>query len=100
MRYHSRDKPAQIYPSKLKSIPSSKSLPLLEAEVDIILLDNFSHEDLSKAIHMINGQACTEASGGISLETLPRLSSLGLDFISTGSPVHQSQWKDIGLDWI
>jgi nicotinate-nucleotide pyrophosphorylase (carboxylating) len=74
--------------------------PLLEASVDIILLDNFSHEDLSVAIHMIDGQTCTEASGGISLETLPALSSLGLDFISTGSPVHQSQWKDIGLDWI
>ncbi|MFU8848634.1 MAG: carboxylating nicotinate-nucleotide diphosphorylase [Opitutales bacterium] len=73
--------------------------PVLVAGADIILLDNFSTEELKLAVAQIDGAACTEASGGIGLEALPVLGQLGLDFISTGAPVHQSRWKDIGLDW-
>ncbi|MGB0258455.1 MAG: carboxylating nicotinate-nucleotide diphosphorylase [Coraliomargarita sp.] len=73
--------------------------PVLEAGADIILLDNFTPEELSEAVELIDGRACTEASGGVTINTLHRLGDLGLDFISTGAPVHQSRWKDIGLDW-
>lgn len=73
--------------------------PVLEAGADIILLDNFSSDQLKEAIELIDGRACTEASGGIQIDTLPELGKLGLDFISTGAPIHQSTWKDIGLDW-
>lgn len=73
--------------------------PVLDAGADIILLDNFSSDELKQAIELINGQACTEASGSIRLDSLPELGTLGLDFISTGAPIHQSTWKDIGLDW-
>lgn len=73
--------------------------PVLEAGADIILLDNFSPEELKEAVHLIDGRAYTEASGGITHNTLPKLGQLGLDFISTGAPIHQSRWKDIGLDW-
>jgi len=73
--------------------------PVLEAGADIILLDNFSPEALKEAVHLIDGRAYTEASGGITHNTLPKLGQLGLDFISTGAPIHQSRWKDIGLDW-
>ncbi len=74
--------------------------PVLDAGADIILLDNFSIEELKTAIELIGDQACTEASGGIQIETLSKLGALGLDFISTGAPIHQSTWKDIGLDWL
>lgn len=74
--------------------------PVLEAGADIILLDNFTQADLKTAIQLIEGRACTEASGGIQIESLPALGELGLDFISTGAPIHQSTWKDIGLDWL
>ena len=73
--------------------------PVLEAEADIILLDNFSPVALKEAVVLIAGRAYTEASGGITLATIPELGALGLDFISTGAPVHKSTWKDIGLDW-
>ena len=73
--------------------------PVLEAGADIILLDNFSPEELREAVELIDHRACTEASGGVTHNTLHRLGDLGLDFISTGAPVHQSRWKDIGLDW-
>lgn len=70
----------------------------LAAGVDIILLDNFQIADLKEAVAAIGDQAVTEASGGITVETLPLLANLGLDFISTGATVHQSTWIDIGLD--
>lgn len=73
--------------------------PVLEAGADIILLDNFSIAELREAMRIIDGRACAEASGGIQIDTLPALGELGLDFISTGAPIHQSTWKDIGLDW-
>lgn len=74
--------------------------PVLEAGADIILLDNFSPPELKEAVSMIDGRAWTEASGGITLNNLSALGDLGLDFISTGAPIHQSRWKDIGLDWL
>jgi nicotinate-nucleotide pyrophosphorylase (carboxylating) len=74
--------------------------PVIEAGADIILLDNFSLPELKEAVSMIEGRAFTEASGGITLNSLPDLGDLGLDFISTGAPIHQSRWKDIGLDWL
>jgi nicotinate-nucleotide pyrophosphorylase (carboxylating) len=74
--------------------------PALAGGADIILLDNFAPEALSGAVQLIAGRACTEASGGITQHTLSELGQLKLDFISTGAPVHQSKWKDIGLDWL
>lgn len=71
----------------------------LEAKVDIVLLDNFTTEQLKAAVSKIQGRIITEASGGITIDTLPELSQIGLDFISTGALVHQSTWVDIGLDW-
>ncbi|MEX0331742.1 MAG: carboxylating nicotinate-nucleotide diphosphorylase [Puniceicoccaceae bacterium] len=73
--------------------------PALGAGVDVFLLDNFSMENLQQAVNIIGDKAATEASGGITLDNLPTLANMGLDFISTGATVHQSTWKDIGLDW-
>ncbi|HBR95004.1 MAG TPA: carboxylating nicotinate-nucleotide diphosphorylase [Opitutae bacterium] len=85
----------EVEVDSLEQIP-----PVVEAGADIILLDNFSPEELKQAVEIIDGRACTEASGGITLNSLPALNDLGLDFISTGAPIHQSTWKDIGLDWL
>jgi len=73
--------------------------PVLAAGAEVILLDNFSPNDLAGAVRLINGRAWTEASGGISLASLPFLRDIGLDFVSCGAVVHQSTWKDIGLEW-
>ena len=72
---------------------------VLDAGADVILLDNFTPAALRRAVAFIAGRAFTEASGGITLKSLPRLAALGLDFISTGALVHKSAWADIGLDW-
>lgn len=71
----------------------------LKALPDCILLDNFSPSEIQEAVKIIEGSCASEASGGITLESLPDYSHLGLDFISTAATVHQSTWVDIGLDW-
>jgi len=86
--------PVEVEVDHLDQIPA-----VLDAGADVILLDNFSPADLRRAVVLIAGRAFTEASGGITLKTLPKLANLGLDFISTGALVHQSVWVDIGLDW-
>lgn len=73
--------------------------PLLDAGVDVILLDNFSPGQCAEAVRLIDGRALTEASGGIKLDTIGSYAKVGLDFISTGAPVHHAAWCDIGLDW-
>jgi nicotinate-nucleotide pyrophosphorylase (carboxylating) len=88
------DLPVEVEVDRLDQIP-----PVLDAGADIILLDNFTPAQLRKAVALIDGRAFTEASGGITLQTLPKLANLGLDFASTGALVHQSSWVDVGLDW-
>jgi nicotinate-nucleotide pyrophosphorylase (carboxylating) len=73
--------------------------PTLDSGVDVYLLDNFSESDLHEAITLIGAKAATEASGGITIDSLAKLAGVGLDFISTGATIHKSTWKDIGLDW-
>ena len=89
------DVPVEVEVDSLEQLP-----PALSAGPDCILLDNFSPEEIRQAVVMIAGKTATEASGGITLTTLPDYAHLGLDFISTGATVHQSQWIDIGLDWL
>lgn len=73
--------------------------PLLEQDwIDIILLDNFPVADICNALNLIQKRFLVELSGGVSLESLPTLGTLGADFISCGALTHQSQWLDIGLD--
>ena len=88
------DLPVEVEVDRLDQIP-----PVLAAGADVILLDNFPPERIVEAIALIKGRALTEASGGITLKSLPHFAGLGLDFVSTGALVHQSIWVDIGLDW-
>lgn len=81
-------------------VDSVSQIPyVLEAGADVIMFDNFTIEQLKEGVKIVAGGAWTEASGGITLETLPNLGGLGLDFISSGALVHQAKWIDIGLDW-
>ncbi|MET0261923.1 MAG: carboxylating nicotinate-nucleotide diphosphorylase, partial [Rariglobus sp.] len=88
------DLPVEVEVDRMTQIP-----PVLAAGADVILLDNFTPARIKKAVTLISGRAFTEASGGITLKTLPKFAGLGLDFVSTGALVHQSVWVDIGLDW-
>ena len=55
------------------------------AGVDIIMLDNFSVEQIKRAVIITNKRAKLEVSGNMTLETLRTYSQVGVDFISSGA---------------
>jgi nicotinate-nucleotide pyrophosphorylase (carboxylating) len=70
---------------------------LLAGRINRIMLDNFSVEDLKKAVNIINGKYETEASGGITESTLRAYAETGVDFISVGALTHQIKSLDLSL---
>lgn len=73
--------------------------PAIEANVDAVLLDNFTPEEVKKAVEINKNRVVLEASGGINLKSLEYFAKTKPHFISTGAPIHSSRWIDIGLDW-
>jgi nicotinate-nucleotide pyrophosphorylase (carboxylating) len=71
----------------------------LEAGADMILLDNMDPGELRTAVHWISGKAKTEASGGVTLESVRRIAETGVDFISVGALTHSVRAVDIALDF-
>lgn len=69
-----------------------------DAGVEYILLDNMDNDTMVEAVRLVHGRAKTEASGNITLERLPSLANLGLDYISSGALTHSAPSIDIGLD--
>lgn len=65
--------------------------------VDRIMLDNMSLADMHSAVALINGRAETEASGGITEETIKQIAETGVDFISVGALTHSFESLDISL---
>jgi len=65
--------------------------------VDRIMLDNFKLSDMKIAVGMIAGKYESEASGGITEETLRPVAETGVDFISVGALTHQVKSLDLSL---
>ena len=65
--------------------------------IDRIMLDNFTPEELKKALQIVDGKYETEASGGISIETIRDYAETGVDFISVGALTHQIKSLDLSL---
>lgn len=70
----------------------------LSEGVDVVLLDNMSIPQLAEAVRMINKQALSEASGGISLDTVAAVAETGVNLISVGALTHSAPVLDVGLD--
>ena len=69
----------------------------LAAGADIIMLDNMSNEMMREAVKIIDGRAKTEASGGITLETIAEVAKTGVDIISLGALTHSVKAFDISM---
>jgi nicotinate-nucleotide pyrophosphorylase (carboxylating) len=75
----------------------------LNAEPDIVLLDNMSNELLRKAVQLRNEKnpkVQLEASGGVNLTTLRSIAETGVDRVSVGALTHSAVNLDLGLDWV
>jgi len=69
----------------------------LDCEVDIIMLDNMSLDEMKEAVKIVNGKLPLEASGNITLDNIREIALTGVDFISTGALIHSSKWLDLSM---
>ncbi len=71
----------------------------LGLDVEAVLLDNMTPDQLRRAVAMVDGRAITEASGRITPTTAVEIAATGVDLISVGWLTHSVQILDIGLDY-
>ncbi len=70
---------------------------LAVGNVDRIMLDNYTPEQLAEAIALIGGKYETEASGGITLDNIIAYARTGVDYISVGAIIHHAVSMDLSL---
>lgn len=71
---------------------------VLTEGADVVLLDNMTPARLREAVARVKGHLLTEASGGVSLETVAAIAESGVDMISVGALTHSAKVLDVGLD--
>ena len=69
----------------------------LELGVDIVMLDNFSPEEVREAVKVVRGRAEVEVSGNITLENVKDYAVEGVNYISSGSVIYGASWCDLSL---
>jgi nicotinate-nucleotide pyrophosphorylase (carboxylating) len=69
----------------------------MNAEVNWIMLDNMTIEDMRQAVAVVNGRARLEASGNVTLENVRQIAETGVDFISVGALTHSVRALDVSL---
>jgi nicotinate-nucleotide pyrophosphorylase (carboxylating) len=67
------------------------------AGVDIIMLDNMDLPTLRAAVKLIDGRCKTEASGGVTEDTIRAIAECGVDYISVGALTHSIKSLDLSL---
>jgi nicotinate-nucleotide pyrophosphorylase (carboxylating) len=70
----------------------------LACPVDAVLLDNMTPSELHQAVRRVAGRIITEASGGITPETVREIAASGVDLVSAGWLTHSAPTLDVALD--
>lgn len=92
LKKHNKELRIEVETRNLKEVQEA-----LNANVDRIMLDNMSPELMKEAVAIIQRKCETEASGGITKETIRTVALSGVDYISVGALTHSSQNKDLSL---
>jgi nicotinate-nucleotide pyrophosphorylase (carboxylating) len=71
----------------------------LDAGADVIMFDNMGLADLREGVKLVNKRAVTEASGGVTLDTVRQMAETGVDWISIGALTHSAPALNLGLDF-
>jgi len=71
---------------------------VLDAGADLVLLDNFTPDQMRQAVRVNAGRALLEASGGLTLEDAPEVAGTGVDYVAVGALTHSVKALDIGAD--
>ncbi|MDX1727528.1 carboxylating nicotinate-nucleotide diphosphorylase [Pseudoalteromonas tetraodonis] len=86
------DKPIEVEVESFDELEQA-----INAGADIIMLDNFSPEQIRQAVSITNKRAKLEVSGNMTLETLKAYSQAGVDFISSGALTKNLQSIDLSM---
>lgn len=70
----------------------------VEAGADLVLLDNFTPDQMAEAVRRTAGRARLEASGGLTLADAESVGATGVDFVAVGALTHSAPVLDIGAD--
>ncbi len=71
---------------------------VLLAGADLVLLDNFTPDQMREAVRLTAGRSRLEASGGLSLDVAAEVASTGVDYLAVGALTHSAPVLDIGAD--
>ncbi len=71
---------------------------VLDAGADLVLLDNFTPEQMREAVALTAGRAKLEASGGLTLGNAADVADTGVDYVAVGALTHSVKVMDIGAD--
>ena len=71
---------------------------VLDAGADLVLLDNFTPDQMREAVALTRGRAKLEASGGLTLENAADVATTGVDYVAVGALTHSVTVMDIGAD--
>ena len=88
----SRQRPIEVEVKNLTELEEALSL-----NVDRIMLDNMSVEQMQQAVTITNGRVPLEASGNVSLATVATIAATGVDYISSGMLTHSVKAMDISF---
>lgn len=81
---------------EVQSLPELESL--LTNPPDVVMLDNFSLEDIRVAMQWIAGRCEVEVSGGVTLATIGDIAATGVQYVSVGRLTHSAPSIDLSLD--
>lgn len=95
-RYVQEKKPGLAIEVETRSVEDVRRV-MAVGKVNRIMLDNFNPEMITEALQIIDGAYETEASGGINLTNIEAYAKTGVDFISSGSIIHQAVSLDLSL---
>ncbi len=92
-----------VYKVEVEVSNFEELMKVLALPIDIVMLDNFSVEDVKEAVQIIREERPDmeiEASGGINENNIVDYAKAGVDYISSGSIIHSARWLDISLSVI
>ncbi|MBF0338973.1 MAG: carboxylating nicotinate-nucleotide diphosphorylase [Nitrospirae bacterium] len=69
----------------------------LKADVDVVMLDNMSIDEMTQAVALVNKRVKVEASGNVTLDNIRQIALTGVDIISSGYLTHSAQAADISM---
>ena len=95
VRSYAQGKPVEVEVESLAELREA-----LAVEADIIMLDNFSLEQIDEAVAINQGQSKLEVSGNVCLDDLRRLAETGVDYISTGALTKHVHAVDLSMRFL